>query len=94
MPPVDASRNDLVVGLKKDGAVSEIVEQRDDRGLDVERVKPKGEDAGFTLSFGIEIVHLSFLLFGDRIEAGMSVEEISYEGEIEFGVAGDQRCRR
>ena len=93
MPPVDASRNYLVVSLQEDGAVCEIIEKRDDRGLDVERVKPKGEDAGFALSFRVEVIDLCFFLFGNGIKAWVSIEEVGYEGEIQFGVAGDQRCR-
>ena len=89
MPPVDASRNDFVVSLQEDGAVGKIVKERDDRWLDVERVQPKGEDTGFALSFGVKIVNLGLFFFGDRIEARVSIEEVSYEGEIQLGVAGN-----
>lgn len=35
MTPVDAARNNLVVGLKEDGAVAQVVEEGIDRWLDV-----------------------------------------------------------
>ena len=87
MAPVDASLDYLVVGLEEDGPVAEVVEEGIDRGLDVEAVEPEGEDAGFTLAFGVEVFDLGFFFFGDGVKAGVSVEEVGDEGEVKFRVA-------
>lgn len=56
--------------------------------MDVKRVQPQGEDSRLTLAFGIEIVDLSFFFLGDRVEAGVRVEQVGYESEVEFRVTG------
>ena len=56
--PVDAAGDDFVVGLEEDGAVSEVVEEGVDGGLDVEGVEPQGENASFSFAFGVEIFDL------------------------------------
>ena len=88
MAPVYAAGEYFVVGLKENIAVAEIVEEGVNSGLDVQRVEPKGENTSFTLAFCIEVFDLEFLLFGNRVEAGVSVEKIGNEGEVEFGVSG------
>ena len=88
MAPVYAAGEYFVVGLEEDVAVAEIVEEGVYGGLNVQGVEPEGENTGFTLAFCIEVFDLEFLLFGDRVEAGVSVEKISNEGEVEFGVSG------
>ena len=88
MAPVDASLDDLVVGLEEDGPVAEVVEEGVDGGLNVEAVEPEGEDAGFTLAFGVEVFDLGFFFFGDGIEAGVRIEEVGDKGEVKFRVAG------
>ena len=90
--PVDAAGDDFVVSLEEDAAVAEVVEERVDGRFDVEGVEPKGEDAGFALAFGIEIFDFEFFFFRDGVEAGVSVEKVGDEGEVEFWVAGDQGC--
>ena len=90
MSPVDAAGEDLVVGLQEDGAVAEVVEEGVHGRLHVEGVEPESEDTGFALAFGIEVFHLGFFFFGDGVEARVSVEEVGYEGEVEFGVTGDE----
>ena len=90
MAPVDAPFDHLVVGLEEDGPVAEVVEEGVDGGLDIEAVEPKGEDAGFAFAFGIKVFDLGFFFFGDGIEAGVRVEEVGDEGEVEFRVAGDE----
>ncbi|KAL8962759.1 MAG: hypothetical protein Q9193_000878, partial [Seirophora villosa] len=92
--PVDAASYNFVVRLQEDGAVSEVVEERVDCGLDVERVEPECEDARFAFSLGVEIFDLGFFLLGDGVEAWVGVEEVGYKGEVEFGVAGHEGGRR
>ena len=94
MAPVYAAGDYFVVGLKEDAAVAEIIEEGVNSGLNVQRVEPKGENASFTLAFRIEVFDLEFLLFGNRVEAGVSVEKISNEGEVEFGISGYKGRRR
>ena len=91
MAPVYAAGDYFVVGLKEDTAVAEVVEEGVYGGLDVQGVEPEGENAGFTLAFRVEVFDLEFLFFGYRVEAGVSVEKISNEGEVEFGVSGYKR---
>ena len=88
MAPIHAAGNYFVVGLEENVAIAEIVEERVNSGLDVQRVEPKGENTSFTLAFRIEVFHLELLFFGNRVEAGMSIEKISNEGEVELGISG------
>lgn len=88
MTPVDSAGDDFIVGLQEDGAVAEVVEEGVDGWLDVERVEPEGEDAGFAFAFSVEVFDLLFFFFGDGIETGVGVEEVGDEGEVEFGVTG------
>lgn len=88
--PIDRAGDNFVVGLEEDGAVGEIVEEGVDCRLDVEGVEPEGEDACFALAFCVEVFDLGFFFVGDGVEAGMSVEEVGDEGEVEFRVAGDE----
>ena len=67
MPPVDAAGEDLVVGLQEDGAVAKVVKEGVHRRLHVEGVEPESEDAGFALTFGVEVFDLGFFLFGDGV---------------------------
>lgn len=90
MPPIDATGNNLVVGLKEDGSICEVVEERYDGGLDIEGVEPESKDAGFTLAFGVKVIDLRFFFFGNRVKAWVCVEEVGYEGEVKFGVSSDQ----
>ena len=94
MAPIYATGNHFVVGLKENAAIAEIVEEGVNGRLDVQRVEPEGEDASFTLAFRIEVFDLEFLFFSNRVEAGVSVEKVSNEGEVEFGVSGYKRGRR
>jgi hypothetical protein len=89
--PVDTSGDDFVKGLEKDTAVFEVFEETLHRWVDVETVEPEGEYSGFTLAFGIKVFDFGFFGFVERVEAGVSVEEICDEGEIQFGVSGDKR---
>ncbi len=88
MAPVYAAWNHFVVGLEENVAIVEIVEEGVNSRLDVQRVEPKGENTSLTLAFRIEVFDLEFLFFGNRVEAGVSVEKISNKGEVEFGVSG------
>ena len=88
--PVDATGDHFVVGLEQDGAVFEVVEEADDCRLDIERVEPECEDAGFALAFGVEVVDFLLFFLGDGVQAWMVVEEVGDEGEVELGVAGDE----
>lgn len=92
--PVDAAGDYFVVGLQEDGAVGEVVEEGVDGRLHVERVEPEGEDAGFTFALGVKVFDLSFFLLGDGVETRVGVEKVGDEGEVEFGVAGDERGGR
>ena len=94
MAPIYAAGNHFVVGLEEDASIAEIVEKGVNGWLDVQRVKPKGENTSFTLAFRIEIFDLKFLFFGNRVEARVSVEKISNEGEVEFGISSYKRRRR
>lgn len=94
MAPVYAAGDYFVVGLEEDAAVAEIVEEGVYSWLDVQGVEPKGENTSFTLAFRVEVFDLEFLLFGNRVEAGMSIEKISNEGEVELGVSGYKGSRR
>jgi hypothetical protein len=58
--------------------------------LHIERVEPEGKDAGFPLAFGVKVFDVGFLFFGDGIQAGVRVEKVGYEGEIQLGVSGDE----
>ena len=91
MAPVDAARDDFVVGLQEDGAVAEVVKEGVHGWLDVEGVEPEGEDSGFPLAFGVEVFYFEFFFFGDGVEAGVSVEEVGNEGKIQLWIAGDKR---
>ena len=88
--PVDAAGDDFIVGLQQDRAIAEIIEERVDGRLHVEGVEPEGKDAGFALAFGVEIFDFELLFFGDGVEAGVGVEKVGDEGEVEFRVAGDE----
>lgn len=88
MSPIYAPGHHFVVGLKENIAIAEIVEEGVDGRLDVQRVEPKGENTSFTLAFRIEVFDLEFLFFGNGVEARVSVEKISNEGEVEFGISG------
>ena len=88
MSPVHAAFDYFVVGLHEDGAVAQVVEEGVHGWLHVEGVEPEGEDAGFALTFRVEVVDLGFFLFGDGIEAGVRVEEVGDEGEVKFWVTG------
>ena len=94
MAPIYAAGDHFVVGLEEDASIAEIVEKGVNGRLDVQRVEPKGENTSFTLAFRIEIFDLKFLFFGNRVEARVSVEKISNEGEVEFGVSSYKRRRR
>ena len=91
MAPVYAAREDFVVGLEEDAAIAEIVEEGVYGWLDVQGVEPEGENTSFTLAFRVEVFDLEFLLFGNRVKAGVGVEKVSNEGEVEFGVSGYKR---
>ena len=93
MAPIYAAGNHFVVGLEEDASIAEIVEKGVNGWLDIQRVEPKGENTSFTLAFRIEIFDLKFLFFGNRVEARVSVEKISNEGEVEFGVSSYKRRR-
>lgn len=67
MAPVHGALDDLVVGLEEDGAVAEVVEEGVHGGLDVEAVEPEGEDAGFALALGVEVLDFELLLLGDGL---------------------------
>ena len=94
MAPVYAAGNHFVVGLEKNITIVEIVEEGVNGWLDVQRVEPKGENTSLTLAFRIEVFDLEFLFFGNRVEARVSVEKISNEGEVEFGISGYKRRGR
>ena len=94
MPPIYAPGHYFVIGLKKNIAIAEIVKEGVDGWLDVQRVEPKSENTSFTLAFRIEVFDLEFLFFGNRVEARVSVEKISNEGKVEFGVSGYKGGRR
>ena len=82
MTPVYAAGDDFVVGLQEDGTVAEVVEERVDRGLDIEGVEPKGEDAGFAFAFRVEVFDLGLFFFGDGVEARVGIEEVGDEGQV------------
>lgn len=88
--PVDAAGEDFVVGLQEHGTVAEVVKEGVDGRLDIQRIKPEGEDAGLALAFGVEVFDLGFFFLGDGVEAGVGVEEVGDESEVEFWVAGDE----
>ena len=92
VPPVDAAGDHFVVGLEQDRAVFQVVEEGHHGGLDVKAVEPEGEDAGFALAFGVEVFDFLLFFLRDGVEARVVVEEIGDEGEVEFGIAGDERC--
>ena len=92
MPPVDAAWDDLVVGLQEDGAVSQVIEEGYDGGLDVKGIEPEGEDAGFALAFGVKVFDLRLFFFGDGIETRVGVKEVGNKGEVQFGIAGNKGC--
>ncbi len=94
MAPIYAAGNHFVVGLKENIAIAEIVEKGVNGRLNVQRVEPKGENTSFTLAFRIKVFDLEFLFFGNGIEARVSVEKISNEGKVEFGVSGYKGRRR
>ena len=91
MAPVYAAGYYFVVGLEEDAAVAKVVEKGVYGGLDVEGVEPEGKYTGLTLAFRVEVFDLEFLFFGNGIEARVSVEKISNEGEVEFGVSSYKR---
>ena len=67
MPPVHATFDDFVVSLEEDAAVAKVVEEGIHGWLDIEGIKPKGENACFPLAFCIEVFDDKFLFFGDRV---------------------------
>ena len=93
MPPVDAAGDDLVVGLKQDGAVLEVLEEGLHDGFDVQRVEPESEDARFALALGVKIFNLGLLFLGDGVQAGVCVEQVGHESEVELWVTRNKRCR-
>jgi hypothetical protein len=80
--------------LQQHAAVLEVLEEGLHDGLDVERVEPEREDAGFALALGVEVFDVGFFLLRDRVQAWVRVEEVGDEGEVKLWVAGDERAGR
>ena len=91
MAPIDTTRYDFIVSLEENATISQIVEERVNSWLDIEGIEPEGEDTSFSLALCIEVFNLVFFFFGNGIEAGVGVEEVGNESEVEFGVSGDER---
>ncbi len=92
MTPIDTTRDDFVVSLEEYATVPKVVEERIYGWLDVERVKPKCEDAGFAFTFCVKVFYFELFLFGDGVEAWVGIEEVGDKGKIEFGVSSNERC--
>ena len=90
MAPVHAAGDDFVVGLEKDGAIFQIIEEGNDSRLNIKGIEPEREDTGFTLAFRIEVFDFGLFFFGDGVEAWVVVEEVRHESKVELGVAGYQ----
>lgn len=88
MTPIDASFDDFIVRLEENGTVAEVVKQGIHGWLDIQRIKPKSKDTGFTLAFGVKIFDLLFLFLGDGIKSWMGIEEVGDKGKVEFWVTG------
>ena len=91
MLPIDTSGDDFVESLEEDTTVFEVFEETLHRGVDVETIEPEGEYSGFTFAFGVKVFDFGFFGFVKGVEAGMIVEEICDEGEIQFRISGDER---
>jgi hypothetical protein len=91
MTPIYRARNDLVVGLQKNGTVAEVVEEGYDGRLNVQTVEPKSEDTSLTLTFSIKVLDISLLFLSDGIKTRVGVEQVGDESKVELGVTGDER---
>lgn len=60
--------------------------------VNVQRVEPQSEDSCLTLSFRVKVLDLGRrFIFGERREAGMSVEKVGDEGKIELRITRTHR---
>lgn len=74
MAPINATRDDFVVSLKEYATVTKVVEEGVNGWLDIERIQPERENTGFAFTLRVEIFHFELLLFGDGIEAWVSIK--------------------
>lgn len=78
------------------GTDLEVLEQRKDARIDVQRVQPEREDPRFPLTLRIKVLHMladdrGFL---QRLQARMRIEQICDKRKVEARVSGDERRRR
>jgi hypothetical protein len=92
MFPVDAPGDDFIKRLKEDASVFKVFEETLHRRVDVKTVEPEREDTSFAFAFSVKVFDYGFLGFVEGVEARVSIEEIGDEGEIQFGISGDQGC--
>lgn len=91
MAPINTTRDNFIVSLKEYATVPKVIEERIDRWLNIEGIKPKRKDTSFAFTFRIKIFHFKFLFFSDRIETWVGIEKIGDEGKIEFRVSSYER---
>ena len=90
MFPVHAAGDNFIESLKQDTSVFEVFEEGLHGGIYVEGVEPECEDTGFALAFCVKVFYFGFFGFVEGREAGVVVEEVCHEGEIQFGISGDE----
>lgn len=88
--PLYRARNDLVVCLKKNGTVAEVIEEGNNGRLDVQTVEPESKDASLALTLSVKVFNISLLFFSDRVETGVGVEQVGDESKVELGVSSDE----
>jgi hypothetical protein len=84
---VHGIRDDLLVSLKENAAVSKIIKERDNCGLHVQTVEPQCEYSGLALSLRIKVFDFELLLFSDGIKGRVVVEEIGDKSQVKLGVS-------
>lgn len=72
----------------------EVLEQVVHTRIDIQRVEPEREHARLALALGIKVLNDRSLVLLERFEARPGVEEVGDKGEVELGVACDERGRR
>lgn len=95
LAPVDAARVDLVHDAQEDEAISEVLEEVVDERIDAQRVDPQREGARLAGALRGEepLLELAALLFGQRLETRVRVEEVGHESEVQLRVAGHDITR-
>jgi len=89
--PINGSWVNLVHDLQDDQTVTQVSEQVVHEGIDAERVHPQGKGTRLAGSLGSKepFLELGLFGFGEGLEAGVGVEQVGDEGQVELGVAGN-----